>query len=316
VRIGIVLPVEGEGASKQSIVKVAREAERLKADSVWASDRILMPAMPPGGYPSLGPTWQKRYGVAFDPNRLWLEPLTVLSLVAGVTERIRLGTNVLVLPYRQPLVLAQELASLDRLSGGRLLLGVGAGWMVEEFDALQIPRAQRGRRTDEYIHVLRCLWSSGGPVTFNGEFVSFTGVSLPASPARVGGPPVLVGGNAQASLARVARLGDGWLGLDLDPRAARRAINAIQDLCAEAGRSTEQMVFSMRRSIEPDRPPGSDGLPYGVSPQQLAQEVGDFIAAGVNLMVFDLLMLPDMLEGLHWLFSEVLAQLGGSQGSA
>ena len=163
MQTGIVLPVEGPTANATSVIAVAREAERLNAHSVWATDRILMPSSPPSGYPYS----QVRGAVAFDPDRRWLEPLAVLNVVGAVTQRIKLGTNVLVLPYRQPIVLAQEVATLDWLSDGRVLLGVGTGWMNEEFAALGIPKSERGQRTDEHVHLLRALWSAREPVTFH-----------------------------------------------------------------------------------------------------------------------------------------------------
>jgi probable F420-dependent oxidoreductase len=306
MRIGIVLPVEGEGATAASIVAVAREAERLNAHSLWVTDRILMPSEPPTGYPYS----EVRGAVAFDPARRWIEPLAVLGMVIGVTQRIHVGTNVLVLPYRQPIVLAQEIASLDWLSNGRVLLGIGTGWMGEEFAALGIPKAERGQRTDEYIGVMRALWSSREPVTFHGRFASFTKMTLPASPRHTGGPPILVGGNSQAALQRVARLGDGWLGVDLAPEATRLAISRIRELRDLEGRPSDELILSMRRRLEPTK-----GLPYGTTPEQLVTEIISFAAAGVNLMVFDLLMLPDILGAMRWLFSEVTPHLGTLKAS-
>lgn len=152
--LGIVLPVEGPNAGRDGVLRAARDAESLGFHSVWATDRLLKPARQPSGYPY----GARRGAVAFTPDRVWLEPVTVMAAVAAVTQRIAVGTNVLVLPYRQPVVLAQELATLDRLSGGRVVLGVGVGWMSEEFAALGLDRTHRGARTDEYIDVLRWLW--------------------------------------------------------------------------------------------------------------------------------------------------------------
>ena len=303
LRIGFVLPVEGPKASRESITAFAREAERLHADSLWASDRILMPATRPSGYPYS----EERSEVAFDPERPWFEPLSVLGLVAGITERVELGTHVLVLPYRQPVVLARELASLDRLSNGRVVLGVGVGWMREEFAALGVDMGKRGRISDEYIRVLRSLWSTRGPVGFDGEFVSFDGVSLPLVPSRVGGPPVLIGGNSRAALLRAARCGDGWLGVDLDPDETGRAIAVIREACAQRGRSPGRMTLSMRRKIDVAALSGGRAAGYTPGPAQLIDEIGQFISAGVGLLVFDLLNVPDMVEGLQWVLSEVVA---------
>lgn len=304
---GIVLPVEGPAASRGSLLRVALEAERLHAHSVWATDRILMPASTPKAYPYS----EERGAVAFDPARLWLEPVSVLSLVAGVTERVQLGTNVLVLPYRQPVVLAQEFATLDLISEGRALLGIGIGWMEEEFTALGVPMRERGRRTDEAIRVLRALWATGEPVTFSGTDTAFTEMALAASTFSPGGPPILIGGNSPAALARAASLGDGWLGADLEPAAAGDAVAKIRDLCADLGRNPDRLVLSARRRIEPPRDAQlRASSPFGMSAEQWIQQTGEYAAVGINLMIFDLLMVPDMIEGMQWLFSDVIAKVG------
>ena len=303
VDTGVVLPVEGHVATRENMIAVAREAERLNAHSVWATDRMLLPAAGPGGYPYS----TERGAVAFDPAREWLEPVSVLSLVAGVTTRVQLGTNVLVLPYRHPVVLAQEWATLDRLSEGRAMLGVGIGWMEEEFEALGIPMRERGRRTDESIGVLRALWGAGAPTSFSGSFTAFTNMALASTPVQPGGPPILVGGNSTPALRRVAKLGDGWVGADLTPSVAAQAVAEIRGLCAEYGRDPDAMVYSARRRVEPSETTGQAGRDlYASLTPQLVNEVGQFVEGGINLMVIDVLMMPDMIEAVQWLFEEVL----------
>jgi probable F420-dependent oxidoreductase len=175
----------GSKPDPERLVMVAREAETQGFHSVWVPDHVLR---------------------VFGPI---LDPLTVLSFVAGTTQRIELGTNVLIVPYRRPLILANETASLDALSGGRFILGVGAGWNEEEFSALGISARERGRRTDEALEAMRRLWA-GGPATYEGSYYSFADVTLGTSPKTEGGPPILVGGYSDAALRRALRQTRRW----------------------------------------------------------------------------------------------------------
>jgi alkanesulfonate monooxygenase SsuD/methylene tetrahydromethanopterin reductase-like flavin-dependent oxidoreductase (luciferase family) len=163
--VGIVLPVEGEQANRQTILAVARSAEDLGYHSIWVTDRLLKPLSPPGGYPYS----QDRGQIAFRPDRNWLDPMAVMGLVAGATSRVQIGTSVLVLPYRNPIVVAQEAASLDALSDGRIVLGVGIGWMAEEFAAVGVSVQERARRAEEYIALMRKLWAHPEGTSFTGR---------------------------------------------------------------------------------------------------------------------------------------------------
>jgi probable F420-dependent oxidoreductase len=304
VDVGVVLPVEGDIATRGSLLSVARAADSLGFHSLWATDRVLMPWSPPSGYPYSA----TRGAIAFDPARRWIAPGAALGLAAAVTERVLLGTNVLVLPYRQPVVLAHELASLDLLTDGRVVLGVGTGWMTEEFAALGVPRSERGARTDEHMRLLKALWSTEGPIDFVGRFSEIHGMSLPARPARPGGPPLFVGGNSTPALSRAARLGDGWLGVDESPETTRPLVVELRDLLGAQGRSLEGFTVSMRRRLEPGGEAGIEAR-HGASGDALVDELGRFAAAGATLVVFDLLLLPDMLGTLDWLAANVLPQV-------
>lgn len=288
MRIGFVLPVEGAIASRAAVIDTARAAEAVGADSVWTTDRILQPGAPPGGYPYS----EDRGALAFRTGRTWLEPLTTMGLVAGVTERVRIGTNVLVVPYRHPVVLAQELATLDALSGGRIVLGAGIGWMAEEFASLGVPRHERGARTDEAIRLMRELWASPDAVTFDGRFWTVDGMGLPAQPSRPGGPPVLIGGNSEAAARRVVALGDGWLGADLTPEETSAFLVRLGELGAE----TDELELSMRIRVEPVG--GADAL-GGTDPGALRERLAAYAATGIDLLVVDVLNLPDPVAALE-----------------
>ena len=183
MRIGVSLPNVGLDHGKEMLLPVAEAAERLGFDSVFAAHHVVLPYERESEYP------YKRSGteIAMSPGMQWLDPLIVLALVAGATDHVGLGTSVLVLPYRNPVNLAAEAAALDVLSGGRFILGVGAGWMREEFETLGLDPSERGARTDEYIQVLRALWTED-PAQFNGRFVNFDGTVLATKPQTMEAP--------------------------------------------------------------------------------------------------------------------------------
>jgi probable F420-dependent oxidoreductase len=207
MQFGILLPQFGalaRGADvTQRIRVVAQTAERLGYDVLWTAEHIIFPETIATPYP---------YGSRFpypltDPI---FDIVATLSYVAAITSRITLGSSVFVLPYRHPVVLAKELASLDVLSGGRLLLGIAAGWLKEEFDLLGVPFRERGQRTDEYIAILRALWTQER-VNFHGRYFAADNAAFFPKPIQQPHPPIWIGGGSPAALRRVARLGDGWI---------------------------------------------------------------------------------------------------------
>lgn len=180
-------------ASPADILRVARTADRLGFDWLTISEHIIMPSEMAD---AMGPRFP--------------ESLTAAAVLAGATERINLLTYVLVLPYRHPVTLAKQIATLDFLSGGRFTLGTGGGHLEREFEVLNVPFAERGKRTDEYIAAMCELWTSDEP-SFHGQFVQFDGVVFEPKPIQKPHPPILIGGNSRPAMRRAARVGDGWL---------------------------------------------------------------------------------------------------------
>ena len=163
MKLGFSLPVAGAWATPANQLRVAREAERLGYHSLWVLQRLLFPVAPQNDYPPMpGRPWPDCFESVADP-------LVSLAFVAGATSRIRLGTSVLVMPYYTPVMLAKQLATLDRVSGGRLDVGLGVGWSRDEYDAVGVPYDQRGRRADEFLACLKAIWTED-PVEFRGEF--------------------------------------------------------------------------------------------------------------------------------------------------
>jgi probable F420-dependent oxidoreductase len=262
----------GSHRDSQRLASVAQEAERLAFDSVWVPDHVLM---------------------VFGPI---LDPLTALSFVAGATQSIGLGTNVLIAPYRHPLILANEAASLDVVSGGRFVLGVGAGWNEEEFSALGISVRERGRRTDEVLEAMRRLWAEGS-ATYEGCYYYFTDATLGTSPQTEGGPPILVGGYSDAALRRALRFGEKWGGFMDSPERIREVRERLNRLAEGTGRDPRELEIVTTFRIEVPSPE-TEG-----SAERVAGELLELREAGVDLCVLAIsLTWP---ETLSWVAEEV-----------
>jgi probable F420-dependent oxidoreductase len=234
MRVGAVIPNAGPLPGRLGLVEMAVAAEEAGAESVWVSDHLLMVDADTTDYPFSEdgrPTWPV--------DTPYLEAMTSCAFIAAATRRCRVGTAVLVLPQRHVLEFAKTAATLDVLSGGRLVLGVGAGWYRDEFEALGFSYERRGRRLGEMLQVLRSCWT-GRPEPFEGEEVRVPpGVVLEPTPRQPAGPPLLVGGTSAAALRRAAVHADGWLGiawvgrLDLDGLAAQ--LETLRERRSEEG---------------------------------------------------------------------------------
>lgn len=203
MKVGIYLPQVGGAASAEQITRVAQSVERNGYDSLWAFDHVVLRPDQGSDYP-----YSEDGRFLAPPEAAFLEPLTLLTYAAAVTERVELGTAVLVAPMRAPVLHAKVMATLDHLAGGRLVLGAGVGWWKEEFEALSMPFDRRGARMDEYLQVLRDLWENEIG-SFEGEFYNTAGwYCRPQPPRHV---PILLGGNNRRQLRRAGRFADGYL---------------------------------------------------------------------------------------------------------
>ena len=215
----------------EQMAPVAVRAESLGFESVWVAEHLVFPAEIRSRYPYAAE------GVPpINPATPLLDPLLVLMQVAARTQRIRLGTNVYILPLRHPISVARMVGTLDVLSGGRVSFGVGLGWLEEEFTAVGIDFASRGGRTREAIRALRALWTEDVP-SFSGKYVAFPPVRFEPKPAQRPHPPILVGGESEAALRRAAALGDGWYGVGHTPDSAAAQVRRLRTLLAEQGRA-------------------------------------------------------------------------------
>jgi probable F420-dependent oxidoreductase len=309
MNIGVSLPTVGPIGEREFVLDIARAADRAGLHSVWGTDHVIFPKERKTPYPYQRSTTE----ILFSPGIDWLDPVATMGVVAGATERVEIGTAILVLPYRNPVVLANELASLDRLSEGRIILGIGVGWMVEEFDAIGVPANERGARTDEYIRAMKALWSSPGYVTFEGRFVSFRDATLASKPRRPGGPPIYVGGNSAPALKRAGAIADGWLGMEIFVDEIADARAAVEKAAADAGREPSSVALAVRRGVLPPFEV-SNMLPERTaiagSPREVADELLRYREEGVSLAVLDLAMFPaEAVRAIEWLAGEVLPLL-------
>jgi probable F420-dependent oxidoreductase len=212
----------GPCADPEIAARVALAAESAGLESVWTGEHVVLPD--PRVAPSPAP-----------PSFPMLHPSVVLSYLAGITKTLRLGTGIVILPQRNPVVLAKELASVDVVSRGRLMFGLGVGYLKPEFDALGVSFRDKGARTDEYIEAIRALWTQEKP-EFKGSFVSFGGIDTQPRPVQKPHPPIVVGGHSPGALRRAVLRGNGWYGFALDLDAAQKCIQGLREAEREVER--------------------------------------------------------------------------------
>jgi probable F420-dependent oxidoreductase len=286
MEVGLALgsAASGPDAGPARIRELTLAAESLGLHSVWVPDHVVLPVGATSPFPYVGP------GVAFEIERhgVTYDPMATLPYLAGLTHRVRLGVSVLVVPYRNPLVVAKWLASLDQLSGGRLLVGVGVGWLAEEFAALDQPRfTARGALSDEYLAIWQAAWT-GCPTGFEGRYYRFGPLLSGPRPLQLPHPPIHVGGNSRAALQRVLRVGAGWHLTRLSPDGVAERVAALRQALTAAGRAADEILVSVRVTLDlrtdADTAGGFPGLLVGDADAVIAA-CRRYQSAGVGLLV-------------------------------
>lgn len=240
MRLGLHALGIGMGARREVIDAVAVAAEARGFSTLWSGEHVVMVDGSTSRYP-----YSADGKIAVPAEADWLDPLVGLSFVAAATRSIALATGVLLLPEHNPVLLAKQAASLDALSGGRLTLGIGVGWSREEFAALGVPFERRGERAAEYVAAMRALWRED-IASFDGEFAAFESVRVNPKPVRSRQIPIIVGGNSDAALRRVAAWGDGWYGFNLaGVDAVRERIAVLAELCRDQGRDVRELHLAV-----------------------------------------------------------------------
>jgi probable F420-dependent oxidoreductase len=265
MRIGFSLLNNWGIEDAQALVGLACRAEELGLDSVWVHDHVF----------NVGHVLDRIGG------KPYYEPLTLLSFVAARTARVRLGTSVLVLPYHTPIRLAKTAATLDVLSGGRLILGVGVGLIEKEMLAMGSPFAERGAVTDEAIAVMRTLWTQEEP-RFDGRYHRFAGMKFSPRPLQKPSIPLVIGGVSRAAIRRAARLGDGWQPLGVSPEALGQGIASLREEALACGRDVSKIPVSIAMSLGPSTP---RRYALGQKPAEIVQSAKAYAAAGVETLI-------------------------------
>jgi len=279
MKFGVWIPNCRHLATPEIIRRTAVRAEQLGYDSVWVSDHVVVPN-----------AHVNRFGAGI------YDPLITLAVAAGSTSRVQLGTTVLIVPYRNPVVTAKMVSSLDALSGGRVVLGIGAGWVAEESAMLGVPFAERGPMTDEYLAAMRELWTNPAP-SFSGKYTQFSELHFEPKPVQKPHPPIWVGGHARASLRRAAEIGAAWHPINRSMEELRAGCAELRELCEARSRAVLPAV-TLRNDTFVLRPgqtapaPVHGGSVLAGEPAALAAQIDELGTVGVEHLVLEFLA-PD-----------------------
>ena len=281
MKLGLAIAFGSKPSRDFGFVKEYSQAVEAKGfDSMWVPEHVVF--FPPEVYES-------KYPYDKDGNPPWkgsdfgiYDPLFVVAVASQVTTKLRFSTSVLILPQRPALLTAKEVMTLDHITNGRFDFGVGGGWSSEEYEALGVSFAKRGKRFDEYIEAIRAAWTQDR-ATYEGEFVSFKDVVLLPKPVTPGGPPFLIGGDSKAAMRRAARLGDGWYGwwadYELEPH-----LDKLREELAAVGRENDEK-FQLKL-----------GIPYKGTPDELAATIDEAKRCGVKELVLTLPVRSSAME--------------------
>ena len=289
MRYGFYLPTRGGCATPEALETIVQRGEALGFHSVMIADHVVFPTAIASKYP---------YTVsgAFPGGGDALEQLTLMAFVAGRTRTLRLVTSVMILPYRNPVVTAKMLATVDVLSRGRVTVGVGVGWLREEFEALDSPDFdRRGAASDEYLRIFKALWTEN-PASFAGEFYRFTALRCLPQPVQKPHPPIWIGGHSTPALRRVARHGDGWHpvganpAVPLRPAELRASLDQLFRMTEAEGRDPSALTISFKAPVYDASATtigGAERRPFSGTAQQIADDIGTYEKLGVSELVFD-----------------------------
>jgi probable F420-dependent oxidoreductase len=239
MRFGVHLVAAGDMISGDSITRVATQAEALGYDSLWVSDHIVFPTELTSPYP-----YSPDGKLPLDPNNPLLEPFTVLSYAAAVTKTIKIGTSVIIVPYRDPIITAKIVSTLDALSNGRFIFGVGIGWLEEEFRALRQEKKNRVPQTREALEAMIACWTQDRP-EYHGRFYDFADIKFAPKPIQKPYPPIWFGGTTLPALKRSVAMGSGWHSVWETPEEVKEKAGILRQLCEEAGKDSDQFAITV-----------------------------------------------------------------------
>lgn len=287
MRYGFYLPTRGGCAVPEAIEAILARGEALGFSSTMIADHIVFPTQIASKYP---------YTVSgeFPGGGDALDQLTLLAFAAGRTRSLRLVTSVMILPYRNPVLTAKMLATIDVLSRGRVTVGAGVGWLREEFEALGSPDFdRRGSVSDEWIRIFKTLWTQS-PASFEGQFYRFAPLKCEPLPVQKPHPPIWIGGHSKAALRRAARLGDGWhpvggiAAVPLRPAEMRASLDELHRLTEKEGRDPSRLTISFKTPVYDTEIQDPEGRrPFSGTPEQMLEDVDTYARLGVSELIFD-----------------------------
>jgi probable F420-dependent oxidoreductase len=292
VELGFSLPSRGPLARVEVVTRLARAADALGFSVLTISDHVVLPTKASAPYP-----YDSSGTFPGGAHQDYLEPIALAAWLLAATRRVRVGISVLVVPYRNPVVTAKQLATIDVLSGGRLIVGIGVGWWPEEFQALAAPPfAERGAVTDEYVRLMKTLWTADAP-SFDGKYYRVADVVMQPKPVQRPHPPIWVGGHSNRALRRTAELADAWhpIGLrgavGLGPAEMAAAVERLRAFTREAGRDPASIRVAFRAPLDlwpaGAKAPAEPPRPLAGPPAKVAADLRAYRAAGVDTFVFD-----------------------------
>jgi probable F420-dependent oxidoreductase len=313
MKYGFTLPGRGHLATPERLGIIARKGEEFGFDTLLTGDHILVPKNISSVYP-----YTEGGEFPGSGSGESMEQITLLSYIAGQTSKIRLVTSVLIVPHRNPLIAAKSLATLDLLSEGRLVVGVGVGWMREEFQALGLPPfEERGAVTDEYIRAFKVLWTEDDP-HFQGKYISFDDISFLPKPVQKPHPPIWVGGESRPALRRTAELADGWYPLGSNPtfpmgtpEQLKAGLERLAGYAERFGRdpSTIETIYRTHQFELLKQAAGRDRLPFVGDADQIAGDIRQYQDMGVTSMIWDFLRQTDDLDSMLGLMEDFSTQV-------
>jgi probable F420-dependent oxidoreductase len=281
MRIGFGLPQSGTVATRENLIAVARRAEQLGFDSIWGFDRLLYPLAPRTPYPAASD------GSYPDRFKRMLDPIATLCFLAAQTDRVALGTSVLDMPFYNPVLLARQLVTLDIVSDGRARVGLGLGWMDEEFEVIGRPMSGRGKLADEFIAVLKAVWTAS-PVEFHGEFFTVPPSQIEAKPVQQPHPPIYLAAFTPAGMKRAATVADGWHPVLFNHEHARASVTEFRRMTVEAGREPRDVAVVVKADFEiADTALGDGRMMFHGSPDELRADIEVCRELDVAEIVFD-----------------------------
>jgi probable F420-dependent oxidoreductase len=295
MRCGFGLPNIGPLGSADSVKKVAIRAEELGYDSLWVIERLLWPVKPKTAYPASSD------GSLPEVYRHVLDPLETLTFAAALTSKVALGTSVLDILYYNPVMLARRISTLDQLSGGRVRLGLGLGWSQDEYDAVGASFQNRGARADEFIAVLKVIWTTN-PVEFKGSFYTVPKSFIDCKPVQKPHPPIYMGAFAPAALKRIAKAADGWNPVVLPVDAMAQMFDSIRQMAKAEGRDPAALELIVRAHVEVlDKPRAKEGMIFTGTFEQIKEDVEACRKIGAHEVFFDPTFLPGAQSLNRWL---------------